>query len=281
MTMIHCVDMYFEAQQIIKSLPPFHGARWSAWLRYACARATLHMEDMVHSLLPLRNGISPVMPGDRLTLRLIVPTTSLPVLPEVVRAMLELPPQGEFSSRTLYFAGFGDGLHGTPLPVSALREQKVRPVTREGLADRITALQTCEGWRLRLVTPLRLTLPAGEKTKAGGVGRFCGVDFFRQDRALGHLLEHVRLLSPAVCGAGIRLRDMRLRWADMRYSRQRGVALGGVTGELCAVGRPDEETALRLVLGEYLGAGKNGRFGLGFWQVAATDNASFLTAPAP
>ena len=115
--------------------------------------------------------------------------------------------------------------------------------------------------------PLRLPLPAGEKKGADGVRRFCDAQFVRQGSALPHLLQHVRLLSPVMCGRELHVQDVRLRWEDMRYSRERSVALGGLIGELCIKVIPDAETAQRLVLGEYLGAGKNGRFGLGFWRL--------------
>lgn len=101
--------------------------------------------------------------------------------------------------------------------------------------------------------------------------RFCDADFFRQGNALTHLLGHIRLLPPVVSGAEMRVERVRLHWADLRYSRERAVALGGLVGEICLTGRPDAETARRLVLGEYLGSGKNARFGLGFWRLTAEE----------
>ncbi len=271
MNSVYCVDMQFEARQVIKSLPPFHGARWSAWLRFACFQAALRMEDIVYALLPLRHGTARITPGECLMLRLLVPPNALPVLPRMVRAMLEMPPRGEFCGRSLHFVGFREGIDGTPLITSELTPQTVLPLTAARLADRIVVAQQWERWSVRFSAPLRLTLPAGEKKGADGVRRFCDARFFRQDGALSHMLQHVRLLAPAVCGTDIRLQDVRLRWEDMRYNRERTVALGGVIGEICAAGHPDAETARRLVLGEYLGAGKNGRFGLGFWRLFGPD----------
>ena len=265
---VHCVDMQFAARRAIRSLPPFHGARWSAWVRYACARAGLRMEECVHALLPLRNGTSPVLPGERLPLRLLVPVSALAVLPQLVRAMLDMPPRGEFSGLSLRFLGVQDGIDGRPLAASALGPHMTSPVSAERLAGRIAALRQGDRCRLQFFTPLRLTLPAGEKRTADGVRRFCDAQFFRRDDALPHLLAHVRLLPPVVSGTDMRVDEVRLRWEDMRYSRERGVALGGLVGELGMTGRPDAETARRLVLGEYLGAGKNARFGLGFWRLA-------------
>lgn len=275
MSAIHCLDMRFEARRPIRSLPPFHGARWSAWLRFACAHAGLCMENMIPALLPLRNGTSPIMPGECLTLRLLVAAQNLPVLPRLVQVMLDMPPQGEFSGRSLQFAGFRDGIDGSPFPAGESGPQSLLPMSAERLAQRIDAVRRGECRRLSFATPLRLTLPAGEKRAADGVRRFCDANFFRRDGALAHLLGHVRLLPPLVCGTDLRVENMRLHWEDMRYNRERGVALGGLVGELDITGRPDAETAQRLVLGEYLGAGKNGRFGLGFWRLDVPDAGLF------
>lgn len=272
---VYCVEMRFAARQAIRSLPPFHGARWSAWLRFACAYAGLCMENMIHALLPLRNGTSPVLPGECLTLRLLVPAAALPLLPLLVRAMLDMPPRGEFSGRSLQFAGFRDGIDGSSVQPEELTPHTVAPLSAECLARRIAAVRHGACRRLHFATPLRLTLPAGEKRATDGVRRFCDADFFRRGGALPHLLAHVRLLPPLVCGTELRVENMRLHWEDMRYSRERGVALGGLVGELDIAGRPDVETARRLVLGEYLGAGKNGRFGLGFWRLEMTDAGLF------
>ena len=268
---VHCVDMRFEALRPIWSLPPFHGARWSAWLRFACAHAGLCADDMLHALLPLRNGSEPIRQGERLTLRLLIPSQALPVLPRLVRAMLDMPPRGEFSGRSLHFAGFQDGIDGSPVQPGELTPQTVAPLSAERLAERIEAVRRGGCRRLTFITPLRLTLPAGEKKTADGVRRFCDADFFRQGNALTHLLGHIRLLPPVVSGAEMRVERVRLHWADLRYSRERAVALGGLVGEICLTGRPDAETARRLVLGEYLGSGKNARFGLGFWRLTAEE----------
>lgn len=164
---VHCVDMRFEALRPIRSLPPFHGARWSAWLRFACAHAGLCADDMLHALLPLRNGSEPIRQGERLTLRLLIPSQALPVLPRLVRAMLDMPPRGEFSGRSLHFAGFQDGIDGSPVQPGELTPHTVAPLSAERLAERIEAVRRGGCRRLTFITPLRLTLPAGEKKNGG------------------------------------------------------------------------------------------------------------------
>lgn len=272
MDAVYCVDAAFTARHEIKSLPACHGARWSAWLRFACARLALRLENIVYALLPLRRGVSFILPGEELGLRLIVPHAALSLLPRIVEAMMEMPPQGEFSCRSLHFTAFREGVGGQPCALSELAASSVAPLTAERLAERVLFLQDCQSWSLNLFTPLRLTLPAGRKKGGDGVRRFCDPLFFQQETALPHLLSHVRLLPPVMCGQGMRLRAVSLHWEDMRYSRDRRMALGGVVGKIHVAGRPDAETARRLVLGEYLGAGKNGRFGLGFWRIGSPDS---------
>lgn len=58
-----------------------------------------------------------------------------------------------------------------------------------------------------------------------------------------------------------------LGWCDMRYGQLRHISLGGVVGELYFSTSPSLEAALRFVWGQYFGAGKNPRFGLGFWRI--------------
>ena len=58
---------------------------------------------------------------------------------------------------------------------------------------------------------------------------------------------------------------------DMRYSREWQIALGVVVGEMRFGVPPDGTVAERLVRGQYLGAGRNARFGLGYWRIPELD----------
>ncbi len=141
------------------------------------------------------------------------------------------------------------------------------------LAEEVAALQSLSSWRICLCGPLRLTLPAGMKhTRMHGTERICKPEFFREESgAMAHLLVGVRDGRKTACGEGLRPSATDLHWDDMRYSRERQIALGGVVGEMRFDAAPSSLAAERLVLGQYLGAGKNARFGLGYWRIPELD----------
>lgn len=53
MDIIYIADLDFIAKREIKSLPQFHGARFSAFLRFACRKANIKLDECAHALLPL------------------------------------------------------------------------------------------------------------------------------------------------------------------------------------------------------------------------------------
>lgn len=280
----HLADVVFIALRAIRSLPPRHGARWIAWLRFACRHAGLRADDLLLGILPFRGGLRPIGAGEDLTLRLILSPAGAAALPDLLDALESLPPEGEFSSATLRPVLVCDPVRGIPLDVAggALPAPFDAAVVREEAA----LLRTLDRWRIRLVTPLRLPLPAGEKTRRGpDRERFCPPEFFAaHPAALDRLLSRVRPFpgmpprgdAPA---AGLRILSADTAWEDMRYSARRGVALGGVVGEISCAGTPDADAALLLAAGRLLGAGKNARFGMGFWRIPELDAAGRIPLP--
>ena len=91
---IYIADLIFVAKRVIKSLPEFHGARFSAFLRYACKVNKIKMEDCISAILPFRKGISHISIGDKLRLRLILtdfgveklPSYVMPCSPQMIKA---------------------------------------------------------------------------------------------------------------------------------------------------------------------------------------------------
>jgi hypothetical protein len=140
----------------------------------------------------------------------------------------------------------------------------------------IDALCGLSSWKLQLVSPLRLTMPAGEK----GQHRYAQPSYFCDNtNALEHLLSHVRFL-PSGCSPASRitsrLTDSALQWDDMAYSRSRQMRIGGLTGVLSFAGAPERDAAARLVFGQYVGVGKNARFGLGLYRIPELDTVRNL-----
>jgi CRISPR/Cas system endoribonuclease Cas6 (RAMP superfamily) len=58
----------------------------------------------------------------------------------------------------------------------------------------------------------------------------------------------------------------------MAYNPVRKIRLGGISGEISINGQPSSYEARRLVWGQYLGIGKNSRFGFGFFRIPALDS---------
>ncbi len=83
---------------------------------------------------------------------------------------------------------------------------------------------------------------------------------------MAHLLAGVRDGQKTECGEALRPSSVSLQWDDMRCSREWQIALG-VVGEMRFDAPPGGLVAERLVLGQYLSAGKNSRFGLGCWRI--------------
>ena len=274
MSKIYLLDCLFLCRAPVRSLPAWHGARWSAWLRFAAASQGIRLEDVVAGVLPLQSGTRPLLPGCMPVLRLAVPAEGFSHVPALLRAMVDLEPRGEFSSLSLLPVRISDAVGGASGPAeTGLEMDACTALSTDSLGEETVALKGLSSWRLCLCGPLRLTLPAGMKhTGMHGVERLCRPEFFQEDpRAVAHLLAGVRDGQKKECGDGLRPSMVELRWEDMRYSRERQIALGGIVGEMRFDKAPGNIEAERLVLGQYLGAGKNARFGLGYWRIPELD----------
>ena len=262
-----CVlNLDFMALQPIRSLPRFHGARWSAVFRLACRAAGVDIEQAVHGLLPLRQGIKPVLVGEIMTVRLLVPRHGLhwcPALIAVLRA--GFAGSGEFRlGRNLRLDGMRCALSGQMVDETSL--VSLDTLDMDHVRGVIDALRTAARWTLHLRTPLRLPRPEGMRQQGH---HYCDPSFFA-----AHPREALIQLIAKIRGTGIvsvengacpRLLEADLEWEDMRYSKVRSMALGGVTGALILSGAPCSGLAERFALGEFTGAGKNPRFGLGYY----------------
>lgn len=144
-------------------------------------------------------------------------------------------------------------------------------MTSAAFSAEILLLQNLDSWRLDFFVPLRLKLPAWEKRQGHEVKTFCTAEFFNSPKALAYLASRIRFMES--CSAlddsneSLLPETCDLAWNDMRYSESRQIALGGLTGHLSFRSLPNQELATRLVMGQYLGAGKNPLFGLGYWQI--------------
>lgn len=267
---IYILEAVFQAKRTIRSLPQWHGARWSAWFRFACKIIGRPLQDILLGLVPLRNGNRPVLQDEIIALRILLGDRGLPYLEALGRSLLTLDSHGEFSRATLELLFWRDVLSEkayAPLHSPSQPE----PLTSAAFSAEILLLQNLDSWRLDFFVPLRLKLPAWEKRQGREVNAFCAAEFFNSHKAAAYLASKIRFIEDCPpldnSAASLLPETCDLAWKDMRYSESRQIALGGVAGHLSFRSPPNQELATRLVLGQYLGAGKNPLFGLGYWQI--------------
>lgn len=224
-------------------------------------------------------GQRPVLKGEFVCLRILVKQSAFGQLPELLAGMSADETYGEFSSDSLVPVFVRDAISRANLWADGVATGFLPSAFTESLlVEEISALQSMPAWTLQFVSPLRLPLPAGSPDR--GQHKYMSRRHFEQPGALPNLISRVRGFEKAFdLGASLCIDAMRIYWEDMRYNRLKCKALGGITGSLRCKGRMDAESALRLVSGQYLGAGKNPRFGLGFWRIPELDQIRRISLP--
>lgn len=157
------VDLLFEATNTVRSLPFYHGARWSAWIRFACKEAHLCADEVFESLFSLRSGQTPLKVGEVVCLRLVIRHESLPLLPKLVRSMINMSPKGQFCSDNLRFIGFIDTVKRRFLSEANLIACHVDPICIENFSEESDFLLRKRIVNVEFLSPIRLLLPAGKK----------------------------------------------------------------------------------------------------------------------
>lgn len=283
--MFYIADLVFLSRAKILSLPPWHGARWTALFRNVCANAGAALDEAAAFVFPSRSGQAPILPGERLYVR--VGLTDPDFLSLFVESFAATEASGEFSPRSLELAAICDATGRKLVWLRGERRiQKPVPLRMESVAAEALCLSGLASWRLELASPLRLPLPAGDSRRKNG--DYSPPEFFQDARFLANLLARTRfplsLASLATLAPDmfrpVSVRSCDLRWETLRYNASRQMALSGVLGSVEMAGAPPLKLAAALVLGQYLGAGKNGRFGLGFWRIPELDACRAIDWPA-
>lgn len=283
--MLHIVDLVFLSRTKILSLPPWHGARWTALFRNVCASADVRLEEVATFIFPSRSGQAPVLQGERLSVRIGLADPNF--LPRFVQSFTSTLAQGEFSPHSLELAAICDAAGKRLIWLRGERRiQKPKALCMEDVAAETLHLSGMSSWRLEFLSPLRLPLPARDPLRIKG--DYSPPDFFRNPLFLANLLARTRFppslkqlaSPPSELLKEITVRECDLRWETLRYNAARQMALSGVLGVIELAGAPPLKLAAALVLGQYLGAGKNGRFGLGFWRIPELDSCRAMDWPA-
>ena len=267
----HLLALEFAVLAPIRGLPHFPGPHWSALFRnlFHTLEAKLKAVNPTVWVQPVETGILEYEAGDRLSLGLVVPAAAVPALEEVLGCFNRLAAgRGHFQPGvTLRLENVTSRFDGRPWwgAGAAL-------LSREMVAAEVKELCVCDRFTLLTLSPLRIPRPPGRKESGH---RYCDADFFlrgNDDEVCRRLLEKVRGLAfdtfPMPADGTLKVSGGALNWLDVAYA---GKTMGGVVGALEISGRPGPAEALYLVLGQYLGVGKNAAFGLGFYRIPELD----------
>ncbi len=266
-SLIYC---HFAVLRTIKSLPVWHGARWTALFRNAAHHALVNPEEAFAGLMSERSGTTPLQLGEKIVLRLIFSSKTW----AATRAMLHslhrgFPSEGEFQageSVAFYGTSFMMNVETTPWDNFLPQPMEISPE----LIHRLYPFSHKQPLRVHLLGPLRLTMPAGKKADA----RFATPQFMQNEmESASCFLSRLRLPAnwpPYICApTRITLNDTDVRWEDLGYNANRRIRLGGLVGSFTLNGVSNPTLYCAIMAGQYFGAGKNGRFGFGYYAVSA------------
>lgn len=199
-------------------------------------------------------------------------------MPALLSALSHPVRCGEFSAFSLALVRARDAVsgltiweQGTATGIAPI------PFTWQTVLAEIEALQGLAEWSIQLCGPLRLPLPPGHGHRGRGADKYAAPEDLLAAGGLDNLLARIRFQEPGpLTPLEAQPVTADLRWEDMRYNAERRIALGGVTGTVRWRARLEFAQARRLVLGQYFGAGKNARFGLGFWLIPELESVRSL-----
>jgi len=272
MTGFHLISLRFVVLAPIHRLPHYHGPHWSALFRNLFnSLATEHgTASPIVWVQPIETGILSYETGDIISLGLVASTISAPALELVFSRFNDITVgRGHFQPGvTIRLESSISRISG--LPWSAIDT----PLALSCLESEINHLSELDTFSIETISPLRIPRPAGAKKEEH---RYCDGDFFfsgNHSAPCHRLLEKVRndfSQSPLSGPTQLSISGGALTWLDISYGDIKGKTVGGVAGVLVCSGQPDREQAHRLVLGQYLGVGKNAAFGLGFYRIPELD----------
>lgn len=268
---LHLLQLRFTAVGVIRQLPHYPGAQWSAFFRhllrpYLSGRTLADAEVWP---VPVESGVVTFEPGDPLHVGLCFPPALAPAMDAALEDFAKARPcDGHFQPNlTLRLDGVHCRVSGEPWDSG-----KPALLTEEILRPELDRLLTLNRFTLRLTTPLRVTRPAGSKEENH---RYCDEEYLFGTPEkpavdpLTPLLAGVRCANLPPAGKGLEIAGGAVTWLDVAYG---GKTIGGLAGSLVLAGTPSPEAALRLVVGQYFGMGKNAPFGFGYYSIPELDD---------
>jgi len=297
-------ELRFRILAPIRKLPHYHGAQWSALLRYALKPylpAGLSMDKAGVSCIPIETGIDTYEAGEPVHVGFDFPVEHMPAICRMLADFNHLAVgEGHFiPGRTILLESVRNRITDQLYSIENLKSFSVEHAKRDGLflteemvAPEIDSLTKLQQFNIVFYTPLRLNRPEGHKKVKH---TFCDEAYFTPsaDRPLisldhfasrtGHIRNGSQQHDATNVVTGLTVSDNSLIFVDIPYggrdnkwrriSQEKDpVTLGGIVGKLKIAGPPDAGIARRLVMGQYTGVGKNHVFGLGYYTIPELDS---------
>jgi hypothetical protein len=281
--MIYYIDIIFKIIKPIKSLPPWSGARWNALFRLASKKAGVKPEEAFDILIPERWGQDPWLIDDTFTVRLWANIFNITKTKSLLDILLNADDigNGQFI--------LGQNLIIQEIIIYNKKYKKeillennnliffkniIQPLKLIEISNEIDALSNIdEYWHIIFSSPLRLKRPKD----APGYGEYIELNYFKWSSAVEHLISRIRYNNDNfINNNNFKIISTHLEWKDILYNRDRKMKIGGLIGNIYISGRPNYKTSCQLVYGQYVGIGKNSRFGFGLYRIPELDKYRVL-----
>jgi CRISPR-associated protein Cas1 len=274
---VHLAQLRFRVCAPIEGLSIYHGPMWNALFRdllrpHLPPAAKLHETGIY--LNPIETRLIRLQAGDPLHVGLVFPVEAAAAVCAALAGFNDWrTPRGNLRpGETILLENLQCRVSGQTVQNGEIAPHHLRVLDDRALAPERAALAAADRFSLIFYTPLRLFRPEGQKQDGHNL---CDPHYFLGSRddgrsALAHLLTHLGAGADPADRTGLRIGGGTLFLLDNTYGRFK-TPIGGVTGRLDLTGRPTAEEARLLVLGQYLGLGKNRTFGLGFYHFPELD----------
>jgi CRISPR-associated endonuclease Cas1 len=287
------LELHFQTLAPINHLPHFHGAHWSALMRHILRPFLPNQVSLSQAgimVIPPETGVVQYSAGDPIHVGLTFQQTRTQAVSLALSGFNQLDYiDGHFQPRrtvrltavTCRVSGETRELSNSPVDLEDNLLQHCQPLPVTRLLAEAELLKTLDRFSVVFYTPLRLKRPKGAKNPGHA---YCDEAFFLNSdtdtpNPFCHLIHAIRQpdcipppdVFPLATDHNSAITEGALTWVDVPYGREPVKTLGGIMGKIRISGRRNAFDAWQLVLGQYVGAGKNASFGLGYFTIPELD----------
>lgn len=277
----YLVDFIYEATELIKSLPEFHSIRWSAWVRYGCNKNCIDWKNYIESIVVFRNSERKILKGELIRLRLVLNNPDILLLSKLQNGMNNCIKYGEFNTNSFRFIAAYDAVSGQHIDC----QKNLSEFSDDVIENEVETLMKAQSFHLVFVTPIRITLPSEIKThKYSSESKIVHKNFFDEyPYSISYLAEKSRCSHSPYLDASkdlmVNILDRDLHWVDLKYNQFHSKIIGGVIGNIYCSKLKNRDIARNLICGQYVGSGKSGRLGFGFYVIPETESSRNIVLP--